>query len=55
LIGRPFRDRLLAGGMYADESRVTDLLAPDFSIESLWRFVSEAHLHCWCVARKRSR
>jgi SAM-dependent methyltransferase len=53
-IGRPVRDRLLAGGMYADEARLAELLAPDFTIESLRRFVSEAHLHCWCVARRRT-
>jgi len=51
-IGRPFRDRLLAGGLYADERRVVDLLSTRLSIETLYRFTSEAHLHCWCVARK---
>lgn len=49
------RDRLLAGGLYADEARVRELLAPAFAIESLERFVSEAHLHCLCVARKDAR
>ena len=52
-IGRPVRDRLLAGGLYADEARIRELLMADFAIESLRPFVSEAHLHCWCVARKR--
>lgn len=49
---QPVRDRLLSGGMYADEARITDVLTPQFVIESLERFVSEAHLHCLCVARK---
>jgi SAM-dependent methyltransferase len=39
------------GGLYADESRVRELLAA-FVIESLTTFESEAHLHCLCVARK---
>jgi len=47
------RDRLMSGGMYADEDRIADVLNPLFVIESLERFVSEAHLHCLCVARKR--
>jgi SAM-dependent methyltransferase len=46
------RERLLSGGLYADEPRVRELLAGAFEIESLERFVSEAHLHCLCVARK---
>lgn len=49
---RPLRERLLSGGMYADEARIQELLTPMFAIESLERFVSEAHLHCLCVARK---
>jgi SAM-dependent methyltransferase len=49
---RPLRERLLSGGMYADEVRIRDLLKPMFEIESLERFISEAHLHCLCVARK---
>jgi len=49
---RPLRDRLLSGGMYADEARIRDLLKPTFEIEALERFISEAHLHCLCVARK---
>ena len=53
-LGKPVRDRLLAGGMYADEERIVEVLAADFAVESLRRFVSEAHLHCWCVARKRT-
>jgi len=46
------RDRYLAGGLYADETYVRALLADGFEIESIERFVSEAHLHCLCVARK---
>lgn len=52
-LGEALRQRLLSGGMYADERYVEQLLAPDFVVESLERFVSEAHLHCLCVARKR--
>jgi SAM-dependent methyltransferase len=44
--------RLMAGGMYADERWIAALLPPAFAIETLERFVSEAHLHCLCVARK---
>ena len=51
---RNVRRRLLTGGLYADEERVRELLDPRFAIESLERFVSEAHLHCLCVARKVS-
>ena len=51
-LARPIRDRLLAGGMYADEKFVNELLADQFVVESLERFVSEAHLHCLCVARR---
>lgn len=47
------RSRLLAGGLYADEARAEELLAPGFAIESNARFVSEAHLHCLYVARRR--
>lgn len=46
------RDRYLAAGLYADEAYVRELLADGFEIESMERFVSEAHLHCLCVARK---
>jgi len=51
---RRLRSRLLAGGLYADEMRVHELLDGRLVIESLERFVSEAHLHCLCVARKAS-
>jgi len=50
---RPLWDRLRSNGMYADETPIRELLSPLFAIESLERFVSEAHLHCLCVARKR--
>ena len=49
---RWLRSRLLAGGMYADERWIAERLQPGFVIESIERFVSEAHLHCLCVARK---
>ena len=52
--GRLLRRRLLAGGMYAVETHVRELLAAAFDIESLTRFESEAHLHCLCVARRRA-
>jgi SAM-dependent methyltransferase len=52
---RGLRRRLLAGGLYADEERVHELLDPRFAIESLERIQSEAHLHCLCVARKVTR
>ena len=43
--------RLMADGNYADERWIAELLTPAFAIESIERFVSEAHLHCLCVAR----
>ena len=49
---RWLRSRLVADGMYADERWINELLPPRFAIESIERFVSEAHLHCLCVARK---
>ena len=52
-VRRPVRERLMSGGMYADETRIQEVLSPMFAIESLEQFVSEAHLHCLCVARKR--
>ena len=51
--GRRLRARLLAGGLYADERRVRELLAGIFDEESIELFESEAHLHCLCVARKK--
>ena len=50
---KPLNERLLSGGMYADEARVRELMAPAFAIESLDRLESEAHLHCLCVATKQ--
>jgi SAM-dependent methyltransferase len=49
---RRLRNRLNAGGLYADERRIHDLLTPALAIESLERGQSEAHLHCLCIARK---
>ena len=46
------RERLLSGGLYADEPRIRELLEPAFAIESLTRMHSEAHLHALCVGRK---
>jgi SAM-dependent methyltransferase len=52
-VRRRVHARLLAGGLYADESSIQLSLGSSFAIESLERFQSEAHLHCLCVARKR--
>lgn len=52
---RLLRDRLMSGGMYADETHIRELLDDGFTIESLTRMHSEAHLHCLCVARKDAR
>ena len=52
---RLLRDRLMSGGMYADETRIHELLDDGFTIESLTRMHSEAHLHCLCIARKDAR
>jgi SAM-dependent methyltransferase len=49
---RWLRNRLTAGGQYADEAFIVDRLGPRFFIESMTRLESEAHLHCLCVARK---
>jgi SAM-dependent methyltransferase len=53
-LGRPLRARLLSRGLYADERRIAELLTPGFAIEIVHQFESEAHLHCWCVARKQA-
>ena len=53
-VERPLQARLLAGGLYADEQYVRELLDGAFTIESLERFESEAHLHLLVVARKVS-
>jgi len=52
-VDAPLRARLLVRGLYADERAVRELLAARFTIETLERFESEAHLHCRCIARKR--
>jgi SAM-dependent methyltransferase len=46
------RHRILGRGLYADETRIHELLDSRFTIESLTRMTSEAHLHALCVARK---
>ena len=48
------RRRLLSGGLYADEAQIERLMVASFTIESLWQFESEAHLHCCCVARRKA-
>jgi len=46
------RSRWLAGGLYGDESSVTDLLnGAGFTVQSLERLV-DVHLHCLAVGRK---
>jgi SAM-dependent methyltransferase len=46
------RGRWLAGGLYADEARVTDVLTrAGFALESLDR-IAGVHLHCLAVGRK---
>jgi SAM-dependent methyltransferase len=46
------RMRWLAGGLYADEARVTDVLTgAGFAVESLDR-IAGVHLHCLAVGRK---
>lgn len=52
--GRRLHDRLMSGGLYADETRIHQLLDPGFTIESLARVRSEAHLHGLCVARRHA-
>jgi SAM-dependent methyltransferase len=49
------RHRLLSGNLYADEARIDQLLDGAFAIESMRQFESEAHLHCWCVARRNAK
>jgi len=49
---RWLRARLTAGGQYADEALIAERLGSRFSIESMSRLESEAHLHCLCVAQK---
>jgi SAM-dependent methyltransferase len=47
------RNKLTAGGQYADEMLIREQLSLRFAIESISRLESEAHLHCLCVAVKR--
>lgn len=44
--------RLVGGGLYADERWIAAVLGRRFVIESLERFHSDVHLHGRCVARK---
>ena len=53
-IERRIRQRLLSGGLYADEAQIQRLMSAAFTIESLFEFESEAHLHCCCVARRKA-
>ena len=47
------RSRLMAGGLYADETRLRELLPRHgFRIESVASHLSDVHLHLMCVARK---
>jgi SAM-dependent methyltransferase len=47
------RAKLLAGGLYADETSVRTLLpAHGLRIESIASHLSDVHLHLMCVARK---
>jgi SAM-dependent methyltransferase len=45
-------ERLMAGGMYADEQWIKRMLQERFAIESIDRFRSDVHLHGRCVGRK---
>ncbi len=45
-------ERLMVGGMYADEPWIRKVLNGLFEIESIDRFRSDVHLHGRCVARK---
>ena len=49
---RMVRDRLLSGGMYADETAVHALADHLLLVEDIERFTSEAHLHLRAVLRK---
>ncbi len=49
---RWLRSRLTASGQYADEALIRERLGERFTIETMTRLESEAHLHCLCVARK---
>lgn len=49
---RAVHQRLMSGGMYADEASVREMAGGLFAVESLDRFTSEAHLHARAVLRK---
>jgi SAM-dependent methyltransferase len=50
---RRLRERLLAGGLYADEQWVRDVLtSTGFTVESITPFESDVHLHLLTLARK---
>lgn len=51
-VRRWLRAKLTSGGQYADETLIAERLGAAFTIESISRQESEAHLHCLCVARK---
>lgn len=47
------RVKLMAGGLYADEAHLRELLPKHgFRIESMASHLSDVHLHLMCVARK---
>jgi len=48
------RARLTSHGLYADEASIRELLDRAFTIESMARLHSEAHLHNLCVARRKA-
>jgi SAM-dependent methyltransferase len=50
---RRLRDRLTAGGLYADDHLIHERLDDAFEIETIDHMESEAHFHCLCVARRR--
>lgn len=52
-IRRRLRERLTSHGLYADEASIRELLDRAFTIESMMRLHSEAHLHSLCVARRK--
>ena len=50
---RTLRERLLSGGLYADEARVRDVVRrANLVLESVEPFESDVHLHVLAVARK---
>ena len=50
--GEFLHQRLMVGGMYADERWIRAMLNGLFAIESIDRFQSDVHLHGRCVGRK---